>query len=142
MGALWESLGSTKDVRGANFEGNPGLILTISFFNFFDFWNAPKGVLGAWSGAKESHREVPREPINFFLGPKAGGGGVRGSPGGIKGDPGAPHPPGPRNLLYIVGGNPEPGRRILGGLRKSLRHCSQSESGGETGGMREAGGDG
>ena len=45
MGALWESLGSTKDVRGANFEGNPGLILTISFFTFFDLWKVPRGSL-------------------------------------------------------------------------------------------------
>ena len=28
----------------------------------------PERVLGACSGAKEAHREVPIEPINFFLG--------------------------------------------------------------------------
>ena len=142
MGALWESLGSTKDVRGANFEGNPGLILTISFFNFYDFWNAPKGVLGAWSGAKESHREVPRESINFFLGPKAGRGGGPGVAGGDPGRSQGDHPNEPRDLLDIVGWNPEAGRRSLGGFRNPLRRCSQSESGGEPGGMREAGGDG
>ena len=32
----------------------------------------PERVLGACSGAKEAHRGVPREPINFFLGPKGG----------------------------------------------------------------------
>ena len=30
----------------------------------------PERVLGACSGAKEAHREVPREPIKFFGAPK------------------------------------------------------------------------
>ena len=41
-------------------------------FHFFRFVEGPERVLGACSGAKEAHRGVPREPINFFLGPKGG----------------------------------------------------------------------
>ena len=102
----------------------------------------PERVLGACSGAKESHREVPIEPIKFFLGVRGESYGLLRGSLGDPGDPGAPHPPGPWDLLDIVGWNPEAERRILGGLRKSLRRCSQSDSGGEVGGMREAGGDG
>ena len=32
----------------------------------------PERVLGACSGAKEAHREVPIEPIKFFLGSQGG----------------------------------------------------------------------
>ena len=32
----------------------------------------PARVLGACSGAKEAHREVPREPMKLFLGPQGG----------------------------------------------------------------------
>ena len=70
MGALWESLGSTKDVRGANFEGNPGLILTISFSTFFDLWKVPRGSLERVQAQRRRTGRSQESRSNFFWGPK------------------------------------------------------------------------
>ena len=70
MGALWESLGSTKDGRGANFEGSPGLILTISFFTFFDLWKVPRGSLErVQAQRRRTGRSQESRSISFW-GPK------------------------------------------------------------------------
>ena len=72
MGALWESLGSTKDVRGANFDGNPGLILTISFFTVFDFWKAPRGSRERAAEQQEFQRGAQGGAPSSLWGPKGG----------------------------------------------------------------------
>ena len=70
MGALWESLGSTKDGSGANFEGNPGLILTISFFTFFDLWKVPRRSLERVQAQRRRTGGAQDSRSFFFGGPK------------------------------------------------------------------------
>ena len=42
-GTLLEGPGSAKVRQGFNFEVNPGLVLTCSFFALNDFWKVPRG---------------------------------------------------------------------------------------------------
>ena len=72
MGALWESPGSIKDGRGANFDGNPRLILTISFFTFFDLWKVPRGSLERVQAQRRRTGRSQESRSNFFVGPQEG----------------------------------------------------------------------
>ena len=62
MGVLFERPGAAKVGQGTNFEGNPGHILTISFFALNAFWKAWRG---SWECVR-GQRRVPREGQESF----------------------------------------------------------------------------
>ena len=62
MGVLFERPGAAKVGQGTNFDGNPGHILTISFFALNAFWKAWRG---SWECVR-GQRRVPREGQESF----------------------------------------------------------------------------
>ena len=62
MGVLFERPGAAKVGQGTIFDGNPGHILTISFFALNAFWKASRG---SWECVR-GQRTVPREGQESF----------------------------------------------------------------------------
>ena len=64
--------GSAKVCQGANFEGNPLHILTISFFALNAFWKASRGSLERVWGQRRVPREGQESFSSSLWGPKGG----------------------------------------------------------------------
>ena len=65
IGGLFGGSWIRKRSPGSDFLGKSWAYFNGFIFHFFRFVEGPERVLGACSGAKEAHRGVPREPINF-----------------------------------------------------------------------------
>ena len=64
--------GSAKVRQGFNFEVNPGLVLTFSFFALNDFWKVPRGSPERGAEQQQFQRGAEGSDSNSLWGPEGG----------------------------------------------------------------------